>query len=352
MKNLSCTKEILMSLLIAGTFYSCKKDHKVSQQPFNVTQTNLVADTAGYNAARIDTNLKNAWGMSANPSGPIWISTNHTGLSLVYDPTGQQLRAPVVIPAITAGEAGSPTGQVFNNTPDFNGTKFIFASEDGIISEWDAGNNAAIIADRSNFGAVYKGLTIANDGTSNFLYAANFKGGKVDVFDKQFTFVANKPFTDPDIPAGYGPFNIQRIGDSLYVTYAKLKGPDNEDDEAGPGNGYVDIFTPQGILVKRFASQGTLNSPWGIALAPAGFAANEPTILIGNFGDGKINVFNKAGQYLGQLQSNGKAVAIGGLWAIDFLKNNQPGGSPNDPLYFTAGPNGEAHGLFGYLKKN
>jgi uncharacterized protein (TIGR03118 family) len=351
MKKLSCAKGILAGLLIAGTFYSCKKDHNPAQQ-FNVTQTNLVADTAGYNASRIDTILKNAWGISANPSGPIWISSNHAGLSVVYDNTGQQLRAPVIIPSITAGEAGSPTGQVFNNTSDFGGAKFIFATEDGLVSEWDGvGNNAAIIADRSTFDAVYKGLAIANDGTANFLYAANFKGQKIDVFDKHFAYVTDKPFTDPNLPAGYGPFNICNIGGNLYVTYAKLKGPDNEDDDAGVGNGFVDIFTPQGALVKRFASQGTLNSPWGIALAPAGFADAAPTILIGNFGDGKINVFNQGGQYIGQLKSNGQTLAINGLWAIDFLKNNQPGGSANDPLYFTAGPGDESHGLFGYLKK-
>ncbi|MBS1530230.1 MAG: TIGR03118 family protein [Bacteroidetes bacterium] len=350
MKKLSCAKGILAGLLITGAFYSCKKDHNAPQL-FNVTQTNLVADTAGYNAARIDTNLKNAWGMAVNPSGPIWISTNHTGLSVVYDSTGKQLRAPVIIPPAAAGQPGTPSGQVFNNTPDFGGSKFIFASEDGVITDWSAGNNAAIAADRSGSGAVYKGLAIANDGTANFLYVANFKGRTVDVFDKNFAYVTNKPFADPNLPPGYGPFNIQNIGGSLYVTYAKLLGPDNEDDEAGPGNGYVDIFTPQGMLVKRFASQGTLNSPWGIAWAPAGFAAIDPTILVGNFGDGRINVFNQSGKYLGQLSNNGQPVTINGLWAIDFLKSNQAGGSPNDPLYFTAGPNGESHGLFGYLKK-
>jgi len=135
----------------------------------------------------------------------------------------------------------------------------------------------------------------------------------------------------------------------LYVTYAKQKGPDNEDDQSGPGNGYVDIFNPDGTLVKRFASQGTLNSPWGVALAPAGFADGPQSILIGDFGDGRINIFDLQGHFRGQLQHNGHALGIDGLWAIDFLESAP--GNANDPLYFTAGPNEESHGLFGYLSK-
>jgi len=208
-------------------------------------------------------------------------------------------------------------------------------------------DNAAEVADHSELGAVYKGLAMATDGNADFLYAANFKGKKIDVLNGEFQYITTKPFTDPNMPDGFGPFNIQNIGGMLYVTYAKLKGPDNEDDDAAPGNGYVDIFKPDGTLVKRFASQGPLNSPWGITHAPAGFAGDTETILVGNFGDGRINVFDLSGNYKGQLASNGKALGIEGLWALDFLKANA---TAADPLYFTAGPGGEKHGIFGSLK--
>jgi len=350
MKKLITARALFTCLAIAAGFYACKKDHHDGFQ-FNVSQVNLVADTEGYNAAQIDTNLVNAWGMAVAPSGPIWVSANHAGVSTIYDNTGKTLRAPVTIPSATAGQPGAPTGQIFNSTTDFGGNKFIFAGEDGTIAAWSSGSAATIVANRSSSDAVYKGITMAAVGSDNFLYVANFKGGKIDVYDKNFNYVADKPFADPDIPAGFGPFNIQNIEGKLYVTYAKLKGPDNEDDEAGPGNGFVDIFNPDGSLIQRFASHGSLNSPWGIALAPAGFADAGPSILIGNFGDGKINVFDTNGSFKGQLRNNGKEIAISGLWAIDFLKGKVAGGNPSDPLYFTAGPEDESHGLFGYLKK-
>lgn len=352
MKNLIKTKALLAGLIVITCFYACIKDHNIPGKETNVNQVNLVADTAGYGAARIDTNLANAWGIAAVPGGPLWLSANHKGLSTIYDKTGQTLRAPVIIPSIAPGGTGAPTGVIFNSTTDFGGSKFIFASEEGTIAAWSSGNTAVTVADRSSSGAVYKGIAMANDGTANFLYLANFKGGKVDVFDKNFTYVTNKPFLDPNIPAGFAPFNIVNIGGKLYVTYAKLKGPDNVDDQKGPGNGYVDIFNPDGTLVKRFASRGSLNSPWGIALAPAGFGDDkQTTILIGNFGDGRISVFDMQGNFTGQLRNGGHPLTIEGLWDIDFLENNTPGGTEHDPLFFTAGPQDESHGLFGYLQK-
>lgn len=351
MKNLIKIKVLLAVLVVILCFYSCKKDHNPGKE-VEVDQVNLVSDTAGFGAARIDTNLNNAWGIAAVPGGPLWISSNHKGVSVVYDKTGQALRAPATIPSITAGQMGAPSGAIFNSTADFGGNKFLFASEDGIVAGWSSGNSATIVADRSSSNAVYKGIAMANDGSSNFLYLANFKGGKVDVFDKNFNYVTDKPFMDPGIPAGFAPFNIVNIGGKLYISYAKLKAPDNMDDQSGPGNGYIDVFTPTGILVKRFATQGNLNSPWGIALAPVGFGDDkQATILVGNFGDGRINIFDLQGHFEGQLQSKGHALAIDGLWAIDFLENNMPGGSSTDPLFFTAGPNEEGHGLFGYVQK-
>ena len=369
MKKLTILKTLILGVLTIMCFYACKKD--ISSVKPNLTTNNdlssdlftanfgtgwvnLVADTAGFNASLLDTNLVNAWGIASPPGGPIWISANHKGVSTVYNrTTGATLRPAVTVPSAMTGQTGAPTGLVFNSTADFGGNKFIFAGEDGIIAAWKAGNVASKVADRSSFNTVYKGLTMANIGPNNFLYATDFRNGKIDVFDKNFNFVTpSKPFVDPGIPAGYAPFNIQKIGDKLFVTYAKQKLPDKMDDDRGLGNGYVDIFMPDGTFVKRFFSKGDLNSPWGIALAPKGFAGDQQTILIGNFGDGKINVFDSGGKHFGELQSGGHALVIDGLWAIDFLNGNNPGmGSSTDWLYFTAGPVEESHGVFGYLHK-
>jgi uncharacterized protein (TIGR03118 family) len=338
----------LASLLVLICFYSCKKNNQ-NVNVYNIVQTNLVADTAGFGAAIIDTNLLNAWGIAVNPMGIVWISSNHKAVSTVYNKSGQTLMPAVTIPSVASNQPGAPSGIVFNGSTNFGGNKFIFAGEDGVITAWASGAAAAVeVADMSSSNAVYKGLTIATDGAANFLYVANFKGGKIDVFDNTFTYITSKPFLDNTIPAGFGPFNIQNIGGMLYVTYAKLKAPDDMDDQAGSGNGYVDIFRPDGTLVKRFASQGALNSPWGITHAPAGFTDSTATILVGNFGDGRINIFDSLGNYKGQLQHSGQVIRIDGLWAIDFLKTTP---SSTDSLYFTAGPGGESHGLFGYLQK-
>ena len=353
MKTLIKAKPLFAGLMAITCLCACNKGHNPPPFDFDVSQTNLVADTAGFGAMRIDPKLSNAWGIAAAPGSPIWIAANHSGVSVIYDNKGNTVSPPVTIPSVTPGGTGAPSGAIFNSTPDFGGNKFIFASEDGIILAWKSGGAAVKVANRSSTNAVYKGLAIVNDGTANFLCLTNLRGATVDVFDKNFNFVTNSRFVDPGIPAGFAPFNIQVIQGKVYVTYAKQKLPDKMDDQKGPGNGYIDVFDPKGTLIKHFASQGTLNSPWGIALAPAGFADLQPTILIGNFGDGKINVFDTNGFFEGQLQGEGgQSVTIDGLWAIDFLKGNTPGGNPNDPLYFTAGPDDEAHGLFGTLTKH
>ncbi|GAB3876035.1 hypothetical protein GCM10028824_32970 [Hymenobacter segetis] len=185
---------------------------------------------------------------------------------------------------------------------------------------------------------------------ANFLYVANFKGRTIDVFDKNFAPVTDKPFADPTIPAGFGPFNIQALEGKLYVAYAKLKAPDNEDDEAGPGNGYVDVFTPAGILEKRLVTGGALNSPWGLVRAPASFGEFNNALLVGNFGDELIHAYDEQGQLLGTLKDQQQQpIHIDGLWTLVFPTT---GLSAEDQqhLYFTAGPQGETHGLFGYLK--
>jgi uncharacterized protein (TIGR03118 family) len=284
----------------------------------------------------------------------MWISANHSGSTVNYDPNGVQLSAPIDIPLGAVRNGASPTGAIYNSTSGFlipgKGTSLlIYATEDGILSAWNPsmGSSTMTVADRSLAGAVYKGLTMANDGGVNYIYATDFHNAKIDVYDNTFAFISTMPFSDPGIPAGFAPFNIQNINGELYVTYAKQLAPDNHDDQAGPGNGYVDVYTPAGALVKRFASQGTLNSPWGIAQAPAAFGQVANPILIGNFGDGRISIFNASGNYQGQLLQNGTSIRIPGLWAITFDNVS----SHPDQLYFTAGPGGEAHGVFGYLKK-
>ena len=289
--------------------------------------------------------MVDAWGIAIGPTGAFWISANGTSVTTIYDRNGVQL-----LPAIPLNAGGAPSGVVYNSTTDFMGSKFIYVGEDGIMNAWTSGATTSIVANRSSFNTVYKAIALGVDGGANFIYATDFRNAHVDVFDKNFNLVAGKPFADASIPSGFAPFNIKNIGGQLYVTYAMRKAPENKDDQSGAGNGYVNIFNTNGTLVKRFASQGTLNSPWGIEQAPAGFGQTANSILIGNFGDGHINVYDANGNYTAQLMNNGTAIAIDGLWALQFPQNGIPAGDQNQ-LFFTAGPAGESHGLFGYLKK-
>lgn len=332
-------------IIILLTITACHRHHDViPSNPSGYKQVNLVSDLSSYNATYTDPNLTNAWGIAVGPTGSFWIAANHSMMSTIYDRTGKQLLG--AIPT-----AGSPvTGVVYNNTGSFNGAKFIYAGEDGKIVTWTSGNTMTVVADRSSSEAVYKGIAIANDGGNDFLYVANFKGSKIDVFDNNFNYITSKPFADASIPAGFAPFNVYNHDGLLYVTYAKQQGPDNEDDEKGVGNGYVNIFNPNGTLVRRFASQGTLNSPWGLVDAPSGFGLGDDMILVGNFGDGHINIYKSGGAYAGQLMDNGSVIQIDGLWGLFFPEDGIPSGDPNQ-LFFTAGPQDENHGLFGYLIK-
>jgi uncharacterized protein (TIGR03118 family) len=323
--------------------------------PGNFQVFNLVSDTASYMPSFLDTNLVDAWGLAINPKGIFWIAANGTGNAVVYDSTGKTLLGPLGIPFEGVANGSSPSGAIFNATTDFTipvvgqTALFVYSTENGTLTAWAPGlDTFATVVDNSAKGTVYKGLAWAVNGGANYLYATDFRGGKIDVFDKNFAPVSIS-FSDPGIPAGFGPFNIVNIGGQLYVTYAKLKGPDDMDDQAGPGNGYVDIFTPAGVLVKRFFSGGVLDSPWGLAQAPAGSGLPFHSILVGNFGDGWINAFDSTGVYLGPLASSGTPIAVPGLWAISFAANVIPGASPSK-LYFTAGPDGENQGLFGYIQ--
>ncbi len=342
--------------------FSCKKKSDSTPTPATTssfTQTNLVADTAGFNATRIDPGLQDAWGLVVNPAaGLIWVTSNGPGTSVVYDSLGNQKLAPVAIPAGVAsgGTAalGTPSGVIYNTTTGFalNGSpaKFIFVTEDGTVSAWNntANTSATLVVDSSANGAVYKGVTIARSGSSDYLYVANFEQRRVDVYDTTFKYTTGFSFNDPTIPSDYAPFNINYIGGQLYVVYAMLKAGSN-DDQAGPGNGYISVFNTNGSFVKRLVSNGNLNSPWAIVQAPSTFGQFANDLLVSNFGDGTISAYDLNGNFKGQLEDNtGKVIAIEGIWGLMFPTNGQPAVNPNR-LYFTAGPDDENHGLFGYL---
>jgi uncharacterized protein (TIGR03118 family) len=347
----------LLSGLNNGTGIGLVEVYDLGLAPAHL-QTNLVSDVPGL-ASHTDSNLANPWGIASSGSSPFWVADNHTGVSTLYDTNGTPQGLVVNVPPAAGGTQGSPTGIVYNGSNDFQVSagvpaRFIFATEDGTISGWASGTNAIVKVDNSASEAIYKGLAIGNNGTANFLYAANFHGGTIDVFSATFapaTLVGS--FSDPTIPAGYAPFNIQNIGGVLYVTYA-LQDADGEDDVPGLGHGFINKFDLNGNLIARFASRRTLNSPWGMAVAPAGFGAFANSLLVGHFGDGRIDAFESAsGAFLGQLaDDSGHAISIEGLWGLKF-GNGASGGDANT-LYFAAGIAGpdelEDHGLFGSIK--
>jgi uncharacterized protein (TIGR03118 family) len=359
------------SIAIAGD-----EDSRRERDTYVVTR--LTSNLVGHAAAR-DPVLQNAWGIAFSPAGsPFWVNDNATGCSTLYDGAGAKITAlQVAIPlpgnVVPVGSCqpkdpkkppnpapAAPTGIVWNPSASFlvPGTKipaiFIFSTEDGTISAWAGGLNpadsAVLAADESSNSAIYKGLAFAVNTRGGFLFATNFHNGTVDVFgpngpDGMFTKVTlDGDFTDPEIPAGYAPFNIVNLDGDLFVTYAK-QDADKEDDVAGTGHGFVDVFDTDGHLIRRFESRGRLNSPWGIARASFAFGPFSGKILIGNFGDGRINVFNNDGRFVDQLEDvHGKPLVIDGLWALTLGggRNSSP-----DTLYFSAGPNDETNGLFG-----
>lgn len=316
--------------------------------------TNLVTDDQGVNAAQItDGSLKNAWGISSSSTGPFWVSDNGTGLSTIYavNPATNATTKSALTVAIPGD--GSITGQVFNSTSGsgrFNSDNFLFVSEDGTISGWRGalGTTAETLASPS-LANVYKGAAFGTIGANSYLYAANFRAGTIDVTKgngAEPNLTGN--FVDPNIPAGYAPFNIQNLGGALYVTYALQDGT-KHDEIAGPGNGFVSVFDLNGNFLGRVASGGTLNAPWGLAIAPSSFGAIAGDLLVDNFGDGRINAIDLGSDtFLGQLlDTNNIPISIDGLWELT-SGNGGNGGSTNS-IYFSAGPNDEQNGLFGVI---
>jgi uncharacterized protein (TIGR03118 family) len=333
-------------------------------------QVNLVSDQQGV-APLTDPDLVNAWGLSASPGtdaapgSPLWVSDNGTDKTTLYNGASASTVSKFLSIDVASG---APTGQVFNTDAtgfvvhDAAGNsgpaKFIFDSENGGIDGWNPGVGATgtgpstttEVVVRNGANAVYKGLAIAtaSDGHT-YLYAANFRSGRVEVYDDTFTPVElpGGLFVDPRIPAGYAPFNVQELGGELYVSYAKQDAT-LHDDVAGQGHGFVDVFTNDGAFVKRLVTRGVLNSPWGLALAPAGFGQFGGDLLVGNFGNGLIHAFNTTtGADEGPLRgSHGQPITIDGLWGLRFGNGNA---AKTDELVFSAGPDGESHGLLGKI---
>ncbi len=324
------------------------------------TQVNLSSDVPGL-APATDPNLINPWGLAYSPTGPFWFADNGSGVSDLLDGRGQPVPLVVTVPP-PAGAGGTPTGTVFHAGAGFdiseNGVsapaRFLFATRDGGIFGWSSlvdPGRALLAVDNSSGGAVYTGLTLAADpaGRSS-LYAADFGRGTIDVFDPDFRPVVRPgAFRDPNLPDGYAPFNVQNVNNQLFVTYAR-RDADMRDDVPGAGHGFIDVYNTDGSLIRRIASGGALNSPWGLAQAPADFGPFGGALLVGNNGDGRINAYDPGtGAFLGELgDANGTPITVPGLWALKF-GNGHAGGDSNT-LFFTAGVGDEQHGLFGAIQ--
>lgn len=323
-------------------------------------QRNLVSD--GFAPAeRTDANLVNAWGLAFNPFGVQWVSDHGTGLSTLYDGDGNPQSLVVQIPSPTADNGGKPTGIVFNGSGGFaiskanvsGPSRFVFATDQGVIAAWAPNvdlTHALRVVDQSAQGAIYKGLAISAAGQGGTLYAADFRNARVDVFDASFKPItlAAGAFRDPYLPPGYAPFGIQAIGGDIYVSYAK-QNAQRTNEVRGPGLGFVNAYTPAGRLIRRVASRGALNAPWGMVQAPVGFGRFGNALLIGNVGDGRINAYETSfGLPLGTLRdANRRPIQIEGLWGLAF--GNGFANQPVDTLFFAAGSDQQRHGLYGRL---
>ena len=323
--------------------------------------TSLVVDapaTPGYSneaSRHTDSNLINGWGVAFNPTGFVWVANNGSNTSTLYDGNGVPNSLVVAMP-----DGFSPTGIVFNASQDFKVTSngvtgvaaFLFAGEGGQIAGWSPAvdrTHTVTAVDNHAGNAVYKALAIGSVGTTNYIYAADFHNRRVDVFDgtfKKATLPGN--FIDPALPAGFSPFGIQAIGGKIYVAYAK-QAATGDDEQAGAGLGLVDQFDMSGNFLRQIATGSMLNAPWGMTIAPANFGAASGLLLVGNFGDGKINAFDPvSGDFKGALnKADGTPVVISGLWGIAFGNGVQ--NQRVNTLYFAAGPGDEAHGAYGRI---
>lgn len=322
------------------------------------TNTPLVSD-GSVSAAHTDANLVNPWGIAFNKSDVMWVGDNGTGVSTVYDTAGN-LGAPVVTlpPAAGGSTNAAVTGVVFNSggSKAFRITsggavtspEYLFVSEDGTIAGWgpDNGSTAINVIDNSASAAEYKGVAMTGKGKKARLYAANFHTGAIEIYDSNFQPVTIAGgFTDPTLPAGFAPFNVQTIGNRIYVTYAAKSDPNATDEIDAPGQGVVNVFDTKGRLRQRLATGGNLNAPWAIT---RGIGHYKNDFLVGNFGDGTISIFDKRGNDLGHaIDNTGNTLVIDGLWGLAYGVHHD-----KNNLFYTAGPNDEAGGLLGMLTLN
>jgi uncharacterized protein (TIGR03118 family) len=305
---------------------------------------NLVSNQVGQ-AKHVDPLLVNGWGLARAAGSPFWVSDAGSGWSTLYNGAGMKQGLEVEIPSAKGSGTGSPTGIVFNGSADFQvqgkSAPFIFATLDGTISAWSPGvdfNNSIIVV--SSTGGSYTGLAITSNTSGNHLFAADIANNKVDMFDGTFTLI--KSFTDTSLPAGFAPFGIQDISGLVYVTFA---------DTSGAAGGFINIYTEDGVWVKRLAGGVPLNQPWGIAVAPQNFGKLSNALLVSNnTNSGTINAFNGiTGEFVGTIRdASGKAIRINQLWAIVFGGGTANNGRKNE-LFFTAGPDNNLAGTFGAI---
>jgi uncharacterized protein (TIGR03118 family) len=346
-------KPRLAGLLVVGVAWSAlltvpaQASSPARYAPTRFTEVDLVSDIPG-KAKTTDPKLANPWGLALGPFTPIWVANNHTDSSTFYAGGAGGV---VKIPLDVAVEGGSPTGEVYNDTAGFTvkglPAMYIFDSESGDITAWNLATGAKAVKVAAHAGANYKGLGLLHTAKGPLLLAADFGNGRLDVFDQKFLRVTLPAgsFADPSLPAGYAPFNVAVIGNAVYVAYALKNG---EDEQAGAGLGFVDVYTDTGKTRHRFAARGALNAPWAVVKAPASFGTFAGKILVGNFGDGRINAYDASGHFKGALSGkNGRPLSIEGLWGLQ-QGNALSGGS--DSLWFAAGINGEQNGLLGLIR--
>jgi len=321
-----------------------------------VTMANLVSDQTGV-AGNTDPKLINAWGLAINPNAPggpaFWVANEGSGTATVYDRTGVPQPVTVTIPVPgNATVMGSPTGQVFNDSAAvFMGDRFILSTTEGAIVGWQSGVAATVRADNSASEAAYTGLTMIDISEGRVLAAADFHNNKVDTFSSTYGPAAVVgDFMDPSMPSDFAPFNVAFLDGKIYVAYAK-QDADKQEEEAGPGLGYISVFQANGTFSERFISEGALNAPWAMTMAPSSYGSLAGTLLVGNFGDGRINAYDKVtGDPRGQLMdASGQPLVIEGLWAL-VPGPTMPTLDLSQTLYFTAGPGDEAHGVFGAIR--
>ncbi|MFI5228267.1 MAG: TIGR03118 family protein [Gemmatimonadales bacterium] len=345
-------RSTIAALAIASFLAACGDsitNNVPSVNSFN--ETKLVADNAAGGAATVDANLVNPWGLAFSSTGILWASDNGTGVSTLYKADGTALPTIFRVAGIGNGGTGTPTGVIFNSStsfviPGFGPSAFIFANIDGTIAASNpTAGRALIVADRSAATAEYTGIAMATNAGASFVYAANFRHNQIDMFDASFKFL--RSFTDSTMAADFAPFGIATINGQLWVTFAKQSGgPGSTQDEPGIGNGFVDVFNPDGSRARRFAANGQLDSPWGVVQAPTGFGSFGGDILVGNFGNGKIGVYNPTtGAFIANLRdANNADVTIDGLWGLAFGP-----ATDSTTLYFAAGINDERDGLLGTI---